>query len=116
MSFLHTQSRGPDGPALDNRPANGRKPPPASQRCVISMHPHGAYRHALQIAQPRTDPRVERAAEPEIGAEPEGEVHIRAAVEGQEHRGLRIRDDTDLGRSEERRVGKECRSRWSPYH
>src|SRR2546425_9180567 len=21
-----------------------------------------------------------------------------------------------LGRSEERRVGKECRSRWSPYH
>ena len=24
-------------------------------------------------------------------------------------------DDT-IGRSEERRVGKECRSRWSPYH
>ena len=21
-----------------------------------------------------------------------------------------------FGRSEERRVGKECRSRWSPYH
>ena len=27
-------------------------------------------------------------------------------------KGLRIVDD----RSEERRVGKECRSRWSPYH
>ena len=24
--------------------------------------------------------------------------------------------DGDLCRSEERRVGKECRSRWSPYH
>jgi len=24
--------------------------------------------------------------------------------------------DNILGRSEERRVGKECRSRWSPYH
>ena len=24
--------------------------------------------------------------------------------------------DTFFGRSEERRVGKECRSRWSPYH
>ena len=24
--------------------------------------------------------------------------------------------DTVLCRSEERRVGKECRSRWSPYH
>ena len=23
---------------------------------------------------------------------------------------------SDLTRSEERRVGKECRSRWSPYH
>src|SRR2546422_9916224 len=24
--------------------------------------------------------------------------------------------DTKIKRSEERRVGKECRSRWSPYH
>jgi len=24
--------------------------------------------------------------------------------------------DQNGGRSEERRVGKECRSRWSPYH
>ena len=24
--------------------------------------------------------------------------------------------DFGNGRSEERRVGKECRSRWSPYH
>ena len=24
--------------------------------------------------------------------------------------------DLGTGRSEERRVGKECRSRWSPYH
>ena len=28
---------------------------------------------------------------------------------------LRI-DTEDILRSEERRVGKECRSRWSPYH
>src|SRR3712207_2112787 len=26
------------------------------------------------------------------------------------------RYDIDMVRSEERRVGKECRSRWSPYH
>src|SRR3989449_10831770 len=25
-------------------------------------------------------------------------------------------EDVDVTRSEERRVGKECRSRWSPYH
>ena len=27
-----------------------------------------------------------------------------------------LRALTDMSRSEERRVGKECRSRWSPYH
>ena len=27
-----------------------------------------------------------------------------------------VRNGIVLNRSEERRVGKECRSRWSPYH
>ena len=27
-----------------------------------------------------------------------------------------IKKAKENGRSEERRVGKECRSRWSPYH
>ena len=27
-----------------------------------------------------------------------------------------VGDELPVGRSEERRVGKECRSRWSPYH
>ena len=27
-----------------------------------------------------------------------------------------IHTSADFDRSEERRVGKECRSRWSPYH
>src|SRR3712207_6969256 len=31
-------------------------------------------------------------------------------------RGLQLLTAGVLGRSEERRVGKECRSRWSPYH
>ena len=31
-----------------------------------------------------------------------------------EHTGTLVMDSN--GRSEERRVGKECRSRWSPYH
>ena len=30
--------------------------------------------------------------------------------------GPAVRQDASLRRSEERRVGKECRSRWSPYH
>ena len=38
-----------------------------------------------------------------------------AATESGEERTLWI-DDVRVTRSEERRVGKECRSRWSPYH
>ena len=30
--------------------------------------------------------------------------------------GIEEQDDSVYERSEERRVGKECRSRWSPYH
>src|SRR5690554_7989798 len=30
--------------------------------------------------------------------------------------GMKAQDTSELFRSEERRVGKECRSRWSPYH
>src|ERR1051326_2193043 len=39
-----------------------------------------------------------------------------AAGEGELHRNLRVDSAISAHRSEERRVGKECRSRWSPYH
>ena len=32
------------------------------------------------------------------------------------HNGSRFGTNFTVSRSEERRVGKECRSRWSPYH
>ena len=32
------------------------------------------------------------------------------------HEPIKFRDPAFTERSEERRVGKECRSRWSPYH
>src|SRR5256885_4940825 len=41
-----------------------------------------------------------------------GGVEIRIARGGD----VDHRRDIQLDRSEERRVGKECRSRWSPYH
>ena len=55
--------------------------------------------------------------------------HVDERLEGDQHQELHQHqqgvdavgefqaDDVDhTGRSEERRVGKECRSRWSPYH
>src|SRR2546426_10282799 len=37
-------------------------------------------------------------------------------VSGTDGVGTKLKIASLLGRSEERRVGKECRSRWSPYH
>ena len=39
-----------------------------------------------------------------------------ALLEAQQNLGIDIPDGVVDDRSEERRVGKECRSRWSPYH
>src|SRR2546427_6642096 len=48
-----------------------------------------------------------------------GRVPIRPSRDEVEHLEPRRQDLADVSsrmRSEERRVGKECRSRWSPYH
>ncbi len=52
-----------------------------------------------------------------------GESDLSAILDSTSQHGIRIdipvenqRIGTFEGRSEERRVGKECRSRWSPYH
>ena len=42
----------------------------------------------------------------------EVEELVKTALES----GINFFDHADIYRSEERRVGKECRSRWSPYH
>ena len=39
-----------------------------------------------------------------------------ASLEVQQERKISGTVVDEKGRSEERRVGKECRSRWSPYH
>ena len=43
-------------------------------------------------------------------------VDLTAAFDGQTKHLPLIREVIRAFRSEERRVGKECRSRWSPYH
>src|SRR2546430_12775482 len=44
------------------------------------------------------------------------EIKWRAEVVAKMNHQLLQSDNLNFGRSEERRVGKECRSRWSPYH
>ena len=42
--------------------------------------------------------------------------HRAVGLDGAERFVAMAREATGCERSEERRVGKECRSRWSPYH
>src|SRR2546427_3319051 len=53
----------------------------------------------------------EEAELPRVGAQVQ-----RLAVGGERSAVARGIEVEAPGRSEERRVGKECRSRWSPYH
>ena len=50
-------------------------------------------------------------------------LHVVEVASGRQKADLVLKNATyvnvfcnELSRSEERRVGKECRSRWSPYH
>src|SRR5688572_32771258 len=77
----------------------------------------GVQTCALPIYQTHTHKREERCWARRTSSHCEGGGHRRA------HRGSERRDEERRGergerreRSEERRVGKECRSRWSPYH
>ena len=94
----------------------------AAVRTPVGKAPRGMFRnvrpddmlaHVLKgaIAQvPGLDPHD--IADVIVGcAMPEGEQGMNVARIGVLLAGL-----PDSVRSEERRVGKECRSRWSPYH
>ena len=53
------------------------------------------------------------------GAKALNNISAQRALSGVDSANLAIADSLrsqSLTRSEERRVGKECRSRWSPYH
>src|ERR1035437_514304 len=51
-----------------------------------------------------------------VGADSPQKVVIRRQLHPVEPRSLAGLTEETHARSEERRVGKECRSRWSPYH
>src|SRR2546427_7492512 len=77
-----------------------------------------ALRKALYYA---AEPDGEKDCPPVVpaGADPPRPVRIRPVVPASVvwvQRGGTVNDASCLSRSEERRVGKECRSRWSPYH
>src|SRR2546422_9206451 len=74
-------------------PAHSRNGRSASQPCVTLMHPHGAERHTLVVAQTGAQARIERAAQPEVAPEPYREGHWadHAAAGDSVHRRVSVR-------------------------
>src|ERR1051326_1780073 len=73
---------------------------------------NGEARTAAESAAPVAKSVEEKDAKPRRVREPDAPP--RWTLHGQTHAGAL--EDHLVTRSEERRVGKECRSRWSPYH
>src|SRR5256885_4022785 len=86
-------------------------------------------RRAAEPAQQRRDATLQERDQPDVEEAPleeeqEGEREVHAFVEREPDGRGEIPSESEFeqrlrsekGRSEERRVGKECRSRWSPYH
>ena len=72
-----------------------------------------AERHGAKIVLVHAQAQVEDAPPVAIDTETLKQLgEVSAAVRAHDARELAER----MTRSEERRVGKECRSRWSPYH
>src|SRR6266496_5164951 len=83
-------------------------------------HQHQAELSAVTTEIARAEAAIERYLDAfEAGSLPEDQCGQRVQRLGGKIAELRVRHDElriALARSEERRVGKECRSRWSPYH
>ena len=71
----------------------------------------GMAAHYVEEALTMWEPRIQVL---DVDANPDPEVDGRLLVTIQYE--IKATYDRRALRSEERRVGKECRSRWSPYH
>src|SRR2546422_11429283 len=99
----------------------GVLPTPSEPEHVAGLPARGIAAPTLeQLDEPReVKPGAGADQEMRVGLQ-EAEAHDRRPLlESDLSKGLvekRARGRVGHGRSEERRVGKECRSRWSPYH
>src|SRR5256885_13707839 len=76
----------------------------------------------LVAVQPGEQPRAGQVDPKGLKTKPPARYSEATLLGAMESAGKQVEDDElreamqEKGRSEERRVGKECRSRWSPYH
>src|SRR5256886_3736971 len=100
----------------------------AAQQSVSDADVHAAYeksRSRLEVPEKRHARHILITAKDDAAALAQAQQVLAQAKAGKDFGDLAkqysqdpgsAKNGGDLGRSEERRVGKECRSRWSPYH
>ena len=99
------------------------------RRDIIAAARAQAERLAYVHGERLTNPAQERLAHELVEVAPEGFARVRFVTSGSDANEMALqlarsyhieRGEPErwqvISRSEERRVGKECRSRWSPYH
>src|SRR3989449_10589255 len=79
-----------------------------------SLFPASALRRAIACIVPNT--RFEYLRIPLTVTATDLDSGELLLLGGADHREIELADALYASRSEERRVGEECRSRWSPYH
>src|SRR5256886_17339367 len=85
---------------------------PLSVRAWLALCSDGAYRNFVRSRSLIARSRAELAR-----LFPVAPLEVVSLGAGQRDKDLLLLEALrERGRSEERRVGKECRSRWSPYH
>ena len=84
--------------------------------CIVDIGP-GAGEHGGQLVGMGTAEELMQNPKSITGAYLSGKLKIPVPEVRKEPTGyLTVKGAAENNRSEERRVGKECRSRWSPYH
>src|SRR2546422_10360009 len=97
----------------------------SSPEMLVKVQGREAFYRPIAGTRPRgRDENEDQKLEAELTADPkERAEHIMLVDLGRndlgrvcEYGSVRVENLMTVERSEERRVGKECRSRWSPYH
>jgi len=97
--------------AFAQTPAKQPPPPPAADTTTVVEKPEDVPPQSKET--PPAEPVTPAPTQP--NAPEQKTEHVPQDASGFHLSTLETKDLTLL-RSEERRVGKECRSRWSPYH
>ena len=106
---------------LDKTDASGREYVYTVDEVKVPENYEKTNPNGLTVKNTFKSPKIDIPVEKKwIGTPPGGEVTIKLKADGVLMPGktlvLNHSNNWKSSRSEERRVGKECRSRWSPYH